>query len=139
MIFVGHFQEKNSLTSGNKIFEKNLPKLICLYSPFWGYWDHCLYKDSSRPDWVALDWKTKHDEIWSEIKADATFGEYDPPKLFLESVITSFENEWDILPAGRVKAIHAIGAVCPFSVDVTENSPFTGLLKVRKNHQKSDS
>jgi len=99
------------------------------YSPFWGHWDHCLYKDSSRPDWVALDWKTKHEKIWSEVKADPTFGKYDPPSLFLESVITSFENEWDIMPAGRVKAIHGIGAVCPFTVDVSENSPFSGLLK----------
>ena len=92
-----------------------------------------MYKDSSKADWVALDWKTKHDEIWSEIKADPTFGHYDPPKLFLESVITSFENEWDVMPAGRVKAIHGIGAVCPFSVDISESSPFTGLLKVSAN------
>ena len=100
------------------------------YDLFFGYWDHCLYKDSSKPDYVALDWKTKHDQIWAEVKADPTFGAYHPPTLFLESVVTSFENEWDVMPAGRQKAIHGIGAVCLFTVDVSADSPFTGLLKV---------
>ena len=74
------------------------------YDLIFGYWDHCLYKDSSKPDYVALDWKTKHDQIWAEVKADPSFGAYHPPTLFLESVVTSFENEWDVMPAGRQKA-----------------------------------
>ena len=102
------------------------------YTPFIGYWDHCLYKDSSRPDYVALDWKTKHDEIWSQVKADTSFGSFHAPQLMLESVVTSFENEWDILPAGRQKTLHGVGGVCSFTVDIAANSPFTGMLKVRK-------
>jgi len=98
------------------------------YSLAWGYWDYCLYKDSSKPDYVDLDWKIKHDMIWAEIKADPSFGAYHPTDLFTESVVTSFENEWDVMPAGRVKAIHGIGAVCPFTVDISPDSPFTGLL-----------
>ena len=43
---------------------------------------------------------------------------------------TTFENEWDVMPAGRQKAIHGVGAVCPFTVDVSADSPFTGLLMV---------
>ena len=43
--------------------------------------------------------------------------------------MTTFENQWDILPAGRVKVIHGIGAVCPFTIDITEDSPYTGVLK----------
>jgi len=100
-----------------------------MYSSVWGYWDYCLYKDSAKPDWVSLSWNVKHDLTWAEIKADPTFGGYHPPELFTQSVVTTFENEWDVLPAGRVKAIHGIGAVCPFSVSISSDSPFTGLLK----------
>ena len=75
------------------------------YSLAWGYWDYCLYKDSSKPDYVDLDWKIKHDMIWAEIKADPSFGAYHPTDLFTESVVTSFENEWDVMPAGRVKVL----------------------------------
>ena len=100
------------------------------YDLIFGYWDHCLYKDSSRPDYVALDWKTKHDQIWAEVKADPSLGAYHPVAFFQESVVTTFENEWDVMPAGRQKAAHGVGGVCPFTVDVSEDSPFTGLLKV---------
>ena len=94
-----------------------------------GYWDYCLYLDSSKPDYLALDWNAKHDQIWTDIKADSSFGAYHPTDLFTESVVTTFENQWDILPAGRVKAIHGIGAVCPFTVDIAQDSPFTGVLQ----------
>ena len=33
------------------------------------------------------------------------------------------------MPAGRIKIIHGIGAVCPFAVDIAADSPFTGVLK----------
>merc|ERR1719367_625351 len=69
-----------------------------------GYWDWCLYKDSSKPDYTALDWQTKHDQIWSEIKSDSTYGGFYPSDAFTESLLTTFENEWDIMPAGRRKA-----------------------------------
>jgi len=49
--------------------------------------------------------------------------------MFTELLITTFENEWDVLPEGRNKAIHGNGAICPFTVDVSNDSPFTGLLK----------
>merc|ERR1719464_1993617 len=43
------------------------------YSLAWGYWDYCLYKDSSRPDYNDLDWKIKHDMIMAEIKSDSSY------------------------------------------------------------------
>ena len=43
---------------------------------------------------------------------------------------TSFDDEWDVMPNGRHKAIHSVGAVCPFKIDVAHDSPYTGLLKV---------
>merc|ERR1711974_383574 len=67
--------------------------------------------------------------MWEQVKADGSYGGYNPPALFIESVMTTFENEWDVMPAGRKKAIHGIGAVCPFTVTVAADSPFTGLFK----------
>jgi len=99
------------------------------YSIIHGYWDHCLYKDSAKPEYVSLDWKTKHDMLWNEIKADSSFGAFYREDILTESVITTFENEWDVMPAGRRKALHGIGAICPFTVDVSPDSPFTGLIK----------
>ena len=38
------------------------------------------------------------------------------------------ENEWDVVPIGRKKFNHGLGAVCKFSLDI-KHSPYTGLLK----------
>ena len=38
------------------------------------------------------------------------------------------ENEWDYMPAGRQKTNHGVGAVCKFTLNITD-SPYTGLLK----------
>ena len=99
------------------------------YSLAWGYWDYCLYLSDSKPDWLALDWKVKQDLIWAEVKADATSGEYHTEQMLTEGIMTTFENQWDILPAGRVKAVHGVGAVCPFKIDIAMDSPFTGIFQ----------
>ena len=87
-----------------------------------------MYKDSSKPDYLALDWETKHDQLWSEIKSDSSLGEYYPTQMFTESLITTFENEWDVLPKGRNKAIHGNGAICPFTVDVSNGKIYSVIL-----------
>ena len=92
------------------------------YNFFKGHFDWCLYKDSSKPDYVSQDWQTKHDQLWSEIKSDPSNGGYFPSDAFSESLITSFENEWDVMPAGRRKTIHGVGAICPFTVDILPGS-----------------
>ena len=79
-----------------------------------------MYKDSSKPDYLALDWKTKHDQIWSEIKSDPDFGHYYPPEIYTESLMTTFENEWDVMPKGRHKAIHGVGVICPFELNISQ-------------------
>lgn len=48
-------------------------------------------------------------------------------EIFKESIVTSLDAEWDILPLGREKYIHGIGAVCKFTLNITE-SPYTGML-----------
>ena len=45
-----------------------------------------------------------------------------------ESVQTSFYDYKDEMPAGRVKGIHTIGAICKFTLDVADDSPYTGLF-----------
>ena len=41
--------------------------------------------------------------MWSEIKSDPDFGHYYPPEIYTESLMTTFENEWDVMPEGRHK------------------------------------
>ena len=48
--------------------------------------------------------------------------------MVTQSVKTTFDNEWDVMPAGRKKFSHLNGVVCPFKVEIKE-SPFTGVLK----------
>ena len=95
-------------------------------------WDHCVYKDSLRQDHSA-HWKTKHDAIWQKVKyGPRQLGTYFVSKTWLESVITSYENEWDWMPSGRIKTFHSVGAVCPFEINIRKSSPFSGLLKPGK-------
>ena len=98
---------------------------------YWGHWDYCQYKADSLPDFNQ-DWKSKHDNLWQQITADPTLGEYNNAAMFTESVITPFTNEWDIMPAGRIKVIHSVGAVCPFEIEVPKDSAYTGILKPGK-------
>ena len=43
-------------------------------------------------------------------------------------MVTTMENEWDYMPAGRDKINHGVGAVCKFTLNITD-SPYTGMLK----------
>ena len=45
-----------------------------------------------------------------------------------ESIVTSFDDEWDNMPEGRQKYIHGVGAVCKFTLDI-KDSPYTGMFK----------
>ena len=100
----------------------------------YGYWDKCLYLDSSKPDYVALRWDEKQSQMWANIVADNSIGPNPNPAFILsESVKTSFDDEWDTMPAGRSKYIHPAGAVCPFVVDI-KDSPFTGVFQPGTSH-----
>ena len=55
--------------------------------------------------------------------------------IFLESVKTTFDNVADMLPAGRVKYIHSVGAVA--TVELVPSGtphPFTGLFASGAKH-----
>ena len=42
---------------------------------------------------------------------------------------TSFTNHWDVLPPGRLKFAHGVAAICPFKIDISSKSRYTGILK----------
>ena len=75
-------------------------------------------------------WDQKHNALLNLINADDTMERSYVDRFLFTSMITSFENEWDIMPKGRKKTIHPVGAHCPFKIDITPGSPYTGLLKV---------
>ena len=50
------------------------------------------------------------------------------PAIFRESIVPTFDDQWDNMPVGRKKYIHGVGAVCKFTLDIT-NSPYTGVFK----------
>jgi len=94
-----------------------------------GYWDYCLYKDSSKPDYLAMTWQEKTNEIMEQVLAEPSPGTF-PNVAFIatESIVTSFDDEWDVMPVGRQKYIHGVGAVCKFTLDI-KDSPYTGMFK----------
>lgn len=95
----------------------------------YGYWDHCQYKAEDEPSFNNLSWQQKQAQVWNLIKSDSRLGSSYPSDAFTESVVTTFENEHDYLTVGRRKAIHGIGAVCQFHLEIPSSSPFTGILK----------
>jgi len=42
-------------------------------------------------------------------------------------MITTFDDQWEVMPAGRTKVIHSQGVHCQFELKVSDNS-YTGLL-----------
>ena len=50
------------------------------------------------------------------------------PEFIYQSMVTAYENEWDWSPAGRIRFNHKVGAVCKFTLNITD-SPYTGVLK----------
>ena len=45
-----------------------------------------------------------------------------------QSALTTTDNEWDFMPAGRIKTLHPIGGVCKFELEIS-NSIYSGVLK----------
>lgn len=95
--------------------------------PLGGWYDYCTYpEDKSYESQSASE---KLDWLWTQVKANRTSGTY-PNVLGIigESVATSFENFRDVMPEGRQKYIHSVGAVCKFSMTMSDDSPYTGVF-----------
>ena len=45
-----------------------------------------------------------------------------------QSALTTTDNEWDFMPAGRIKTRYPIGGVCKFKIEIN-NSIYSGVLK----------
>ena len=69
--------------------------------------------------------------MWSKIKEDDSFGDGYENRIAVitQDLISSFENDWDVMPDGRHKTIHSIGAVCPFTVDISAGNISLTLCK----------
>jgi len=127
---------ETSVSAGNFRYDWCKTKDKCgefTYAGFY-YWDKCQYLTSSKPEFTALPWDVKHNQTWSNIVSDNAMGEYPSATgIFTESVKTVFDNEWDVMPEGRKKFIHSVGAVCPFVVNI-QDSPFTGIFQTGESH-----
>jgi len=93
-----------------------------------GWYDYCVYPDD--PSFEAKTFEEKNTFFWGMVTQDKHRAkEYpSPARAVTEDVQTSFWNFKDTMPAGRVKVIHGIGAVCQFKLDVAAGSPYTGLF-----------
>lgn len=100
----------------------------CGKSGLKGKYDYCVYPENKDYEYQTLN--EKMDNLWTEIDADHKSGTY-PSVLgaLKESVQTTFDARSDVMPAGRVKYIHGVGAVCKFNLKIAGDSPFTGVLK----------
>jgi len=102
-------------------------------SILYGYYDYCVYPDSAAFEKLSFEQKDAYFE--QKITKDTKHGSYAPQSVILtESSQTSFWDFKDELPAGRVKGIHSVGAVCKFQLDVEQNSPYTGLFATGPQH-----
>jgi hypothetical protein len=127
-----------TLTTGNAACDWCWTKNKCGKNiPLRGHWDYCVYPKMD--SYEARTYKQKEDQLWNNIMADGNIGKSGPiPSLadtittaLSESMITVFDDHWDVLPEGRRKVIHAQGVLCKFDLDVTSQK-FTGLFSSGK-------
>jgi hypothetical protein len=87
----------------------------------------CYYPANTSFD--ALSYQEKTDYFWGRITESRNHSSYaSAATVLITSSQTTFYDMTDELPAGRVKAIHTVGAICQFALDITADSPYTGLL-----------
>jgi len=90
--------------------------------------------------WESLTHQQKEDQLWNDITAPDNVGKFAPllslpdtmSKVLPESMITTFDSQWDVLPSARHKVIHTQGALAKFDLDITSQS-FTGLFAAGKS------
>ena len=66
--------------------------------------EKCVFETK---DWLSLEKLTflqKEDWIMEQIFADDSIGKYED-KTWLQSMMTTVINKWDVLPEGRIKVI----------------------------------
>lgn len=92
-----------------------------------GWYDYCVFPVDKSYESQTAD--TKMTLLWNNIDGDHTSSTYPfIGGIVTESVQTTFDNHADVMPEGRVKYIHSMGAVCKFSMTTVASSPFTGIF-----------
>ena len=69
--------------------------------------DRCHFKTRNWENFESLDYKSKEKWLFDKILSNDSFGVFDD-KSWLQSLATTVENEWDVLPEGRNKVIKLI-------------------------------
>eukprot|EP00927_Polykrikos_kofoidii_P057612 TRINITY_DN5176_c0_g3_i1.p1 TRINITY_DN5176_c0_g3~~TRINITY_DN5176_c0_g3_i1.p1 ORF type:complete len:441 (-),score=56.18 TRINITY_DN5176_c0_g3_i1:150-1472(-) len=103
-----------------------------------GNWDYCVYPKMG--SWESQSSEEKESQLWNLITSAESLGKSSPmpslvttvTKALSESMITVFDDQWDVLPKGRSKVIHSQGVVCKFDLDVASKS-FSGLFGAGKS------
>merc|ERR1719329_557431 len=73
--------------------------------------------------------KDKHSSLWSKIAADKTPSKFPSPGgIFLISMDKSFDTAGDVMPSGRAKFIHAVGATGKVKF-VHKGGKYTGIFQ----------
>jgi len=94
-----------------------------------GRWDYCDYRPATVESFISRSFQSKMEYFWKKVVANTTsYPEYPLLSNILSSVRTSFDNYRPEMPSKREKMIHSVGSVCQFDLDISSNSPFTGLL-----------
>mmetsp|Transcript_18401 Transcript_18401/g.43179 ORF Transcript_18401/g.43179 Transcript_18401/m.43179 type:complete len:407 (-) Transcript_18401:152-1372(-) len=102
-----------------------------------GNWDYCIYP--MRSAWEELTYSQKEERLWAEVTDPDSVGKSSPiqsiasivAETVSESIITTFDDQWDVMPEGRAKVIHHQGVVCKFDLDISAKS-FTGIFAAGK-------
>lgn len=100
-----------------------------------GHWDYCKY--SPMQEFEAQHYKEKTEQLWARVTHPSVVDQSAPSHLFAHtltnvlglSMITPFDDQWEVLPTGRERIIHAQGVVCQIDLNVHSDSPFTGVLQ----------
>merc|ERR1712072_548265 len=99
-----------------------------------GHWDYCKYAPYAEP-FHSQAHNTKQSQLWERLTAPNVVGKSAPAKsaaqvlsqILGESMITTFDDEWEVMPKGRTKVIHTQGVACQFDLDVS-STQYTGLF-----------
>jgi len=100
-----------------------------------GHWDYC--KQSPMQEFENQNYQQKTEQIWARVTDPSKVGKSVPAVLAAHtlatlvklSVISTFDNQHEVLETGRERVIHAQGVMCQVDMKVNSNSPFTGVLQ----------
>merc|ERR1719215_832861 len=108
----------------------------CGQSGWKGSWDYCKY--SPMEEFEAQNYRNKQSQLWARTTAPDVVGQSAPAHLAAHtlttllgySMITPFDDQWEVLPNGRERLIHSQGVVCQIDFNVDSNSPFKGIIRL---------